>query len=103
MCYVSYVINIIIFYSNFKNDYKLTKQTPPPRKPSGRMLASSEGGPRFNTQSRTASYQRRYTNGTSSFLVWHSTLKREKLALSQELRQNQQKTTHPPYNTIDLI
>ena len=86
MCYVSYVINIIIFYSNFKNDYKLTKQTPPPRKPSGRMLASSEGGPGFNTQSRTASNLRRYKNGTSSFLFWHSTLKREKLALSQELR-----------------
>ena len=50
------------------------------------MLASSAGGPGFNPQSRTASYQRRYKNGTSSSLVWHSTLKREILALSQELR-----------------
>jgi len=42
----------------------------------------------FNPHSRTASYQRRYKNknGTSSSLVWHSTLKREILALSQELR-----------------
>ena len=51
-----------------------------------RVLASSAGCPRFNPQSRTASYQRRYKNGTSSSLVWHSTLKREILALSQELR-----------------
>ena len=28
----------------------------------------------------------RYKNGTSNSLVWHSTLKREILALSQELR-----------------
>ena len=41
----------------------------PPRYPSGRVLASSAGGPRFNPQSRTASYQRRYKNGTSSSLV----------------------------------
>ena len=29
---------------------------------SGRVLASSAGDPRFNPQSRTASYQRRYKN-----------------------------------------
>ena len=33
-------------------------------------------GPGFNPQPRTASYQRRYRNGTSSSLVWHSALKR---------------------------
>jgi len=33
---------------------------------SGRVLASSAGGPGFNPKSRTASYQRRYKNGTSS-------------------------------------
>ena len=49
-----------------------------------RVLALSAGGPGFNPQSRTASYQRRYKNGTSSSLVWHSTLKREILALSEE-------------------
>ena len=39
----------------------------------------------FNPQSRTASYQRRYENGTwLSSLVLHSILKREILALSQE-------------------
>ena len=32
-------------------------------------LASSAGGPGFNPQSRTPSYQRRYKNGTSSALV----------------------------------
>ena len=60
----------------------------PPRQPSGRVLASSAGGPGFNPQSRTASYLRRYKNGTSSTLVQHSTLKREILilALSRELR-----------------
>ena len=42
--------------------------------------------PGFNPQSRTASYQGRYKNDTSSSLVWHSTLKRQILALSQELR-----------------
>ena len=31
--------------------------------------ALSAGGPEFNPQSRTASYQRRYKNGTSSALV----------------------------------
>ena len=36
---------------------------------SGIVLASSAGGPGFNPQSRTASYQRRYKNGTSSALV----------------------------------
>ena len=50
------------------------------------MLASSGGGPGFNPQSRTVSYQRRYKNGTSIALVLHSTLKREILALSQELK-----------------
>ena len=40
------------------------------------MLASSAGGPGFDPLSRTASYQRRYKNGTSSSLVWHSTLKK---------------------------
>jgi len=33
------------------------------------VLASSVGGPGFNPQSRTVSYQRHYKNGTSSFLV----------------------------------
>ena len=33
------------------------------------LFSSSAGGPRFNPQSRTASYQRRYKNGTSSSLV----------------------------------
>ena len=44
-------------------------EIPPPRWPSGIVLASSAGGPGFNPQSRTASYQRRYKNGTSSALV----------------------------------
>ena len=35
----------------------------------GRVLATSAGGPGFNPQSRTASYQRRYKNGTGSSLV----------------------------------
>ena len=48
-----------------------------PRKPSDRVLASSVGGPGFNPQSRTVSYQRHYKNGTSSFLVQHSTFERE--------------------------
>ena len=39
------------------------------------VLASSARGPGFNPQSRTASYQRRNKNGTSSSLVLHSTLK----------------------------
>ena len=33
----------------------------------------------------TASYQSRYKNGTSSSLVWQTTLKRELLAPSEEL------------------
>ena len=33
------------------------------------------GGPGFNPPTRTASYQRSNKNGTSSSLVWHSTLK----------------------------
>ena len=37
--------------------------TAPPY-PSGRVLTSSVGGPGFNTQLRTASYQSRYKNGT---------------------------------------
>jgi len=41
------------------------------------VLASSAGGPAFNPQSRTASYQRRYKNGTSSAIVYHWTVKRE--------------------------
>ena len=44
---------------------------PPPRYPSGTVPASSAGGPGFNPQSRTAPYQRRYKNGTSSALVQH--------------------------------
>ena len=60
---------------------------PPPLQPSGRVLASNAGGPGFNPQSRTASYRRRYKNGTSSSLAWHSTFKREILTLSEELRQ----------------
>ena len=56
----------------------LTASKPPPRQPSGRVLASSVGGPGFNPQSRTASYQRQNNYGTSSSLVQlHSTLKRE--------------------------
>jgi len=39
-----------------------------------RALASSAGGPGFDPQSRTAWYQIRYKNDTSSSLVWHSTL-----------------------------
>ena len=42
---------------------------PPPRYPSGIVLASSAGGHGFNPQSRTASYQRRYKNETSCALV----------------------------------
>ena len=53
----------------------ISSQGPPPRQPSGRVLASGAGGPGFNPQSRTASYQRRYKNGNSSSLVWYSTLK----------------------------
>ena len=53
-----------------KNVYmKETYHYSPPRWPSGRVLASSAGGHGFNPQSRTASYQRRYKNGTSSALV----------------------------------
>ena len=48
---------------------------PPHRQPSGSVLASSAEGPGFNLQSRTAAYQRRNTNGTSSFIVQHSPLK----------------------------
>ena len=47
----------------------IPSQGPPPRQPSGRELTQSTGGPGFNPQSRTASYQRRYKNGTSSVLV----------------------------------
>ena len=42
---------------------------PPAGYPTGRVLVSSAGGPGFNPQSRTASYQGRYKNGTSSSLV----------------------------------
>ena len=67
--------------------FHISKQTFTPTRCRGRVLTSSTGRPGFNPQSRTASYQRRYKNGTSSTLIQHSTLKREKLALSQELRQ----------------
>ena len=50
----------------------------------GRALASSAGGPGFNPQSRTESYQSRCKNDTSSSVVWHSTIKREILALSEK-------------------
>ena len=66
------------------NMYMLPILKPPPRYPSGRVLASSAGGTGSNPQPRTASYQRLYKDGTSSTLVWHSTLKREILALSEE-------------------
>ena len=49
----------------FQNDSYIYKSLPPPRQPSGRVLASSAGGPGFNPQSRTASFQRRYKNGTN--------------------------------------
>ena len=45
----------------------LRQQVPPPRQPRGRVLASSAGGTGFNPQSRTASYQRHYKNGTRQF------------------------------------
>jgi len=44
--------------------------------PSWLYCTSSAGGPGFNPQSKTASYQRRYKNDTNSSLVWHSTLKK---------------------------
>ena len=50
------------------------------------MLASSAGGPRFSPQSRTASYQRRYKNDTSSDLFSTEHSNGKILALSQELR-----------------
>ena len=50
-------MRLVCFMSN--------KRSPLPRKPSGRVLASSAGGPGFNPQSRTASYQIRYKNGTT--------------------------------------
>ena len=40
-------------------------QTPHAQPPTHR----SGGGPEFNLQSRTVSYQRRYKNGTSSSIV----------------------------------
>ena len=53
---------------------------------SGRVLASSAGGPRFNPQSSTVSYQRRYKNGTSidNFACLALKVKRETLAISQK-------------------
>jgi len=48
---------------------KPNTNVPPPRTPSDRVMDSSAGGPGFTPQSRTASYQRRYKNGTSSSLV----------------------------------
>ena len=55
-----YVVNKLVF---------ILLWVPPPCEPSGRVLASSAGGPGFNPQSRTVSYQRRCKNGTSSALV----------------------------------
>ena len=83
---------------------------PPPRQPSDIVLASSVGGPGFNTshtehrpvilssasaggpgfnpQSRTASYQRRYKNGTRQCPCLALNVQKEKiLALSQELKK----------------
>ena len=77
---------LFVCYSSIIVCYSSTVNPPPHRQPSGRVLASSAGGPGIIPLSRTASYQRRYKNGTSSSLVQHSTLKREILALSQELR-----------------
>ena len=54
-------------FSKFLGDF--LNFLPPPRCPSGRVLPSSAGGPGFNPLTRTASYQRRYKNGTSSSLV----------------------------------
>jgi len=45
---------------------------PPPRQSSGRVLASSAGGPMFNPQPRNMSYQRHYKNDTSSSLTQHN-------------------------------
>ena len=45
--------------------------------------------------SRTTSYQRRYKKGTSSSLVYYTKLKKEILALSQELRLDK--------NVVDTI
>ena len=60
--------------------------SPPPRQPSGIVLASSAGRPGFNPQSRTASYQRRYkmVPVVPLFSTEHS--KGKILAFSQELR-----------------
>ena len=71
----------LMFYISHLFNY-----TPPPRYPSGIVLASSAGGPGFNHQSRTASYQRRYKNGTSSALFSTEHSKGKILALSQESR-----------------
>ena len=49
--------------------HNLQNITKLPRKHSGRVLASSVGGPGLNPQSRTAPYQRRFKNGTSNALV----------------------------------
>ena len=57
---------------SLKRNIGVYSSQPPPRQPSGRELASSAG---FNPPTRTESYQRRNKNGTSSFLVWYSTLK----------------------------
>ena len=59
---------------------------------SGRVLASSAGGPGFNPQSRTASYQRRYKKGTSGTLVYHSTLEREQNVMGKIWYRNPSKT-----------
>ena len=59
---------------------------PPPGLPSGIMLASSAGGPQFNPQSRTASYQDviKMVPVVPLFSTEHS--KGKILAISQELR-----------------
>ena len=65
----------ILEYAEGKTDSSDTSMyfyyslVPPPRYPSGRVLASSARGPGFNSQSKTASYKRRYKNGTSSSFV----------------------------------
>ena len=59
---------LCVLLGNKRYQFIFTVQ-PPPRCSSGRVLASNAGSPGFNPQSRTASYQRPYKNGTSSSLV----------------------------------
>ena len=67
------VLLIELKISDLHNRYNILimskSMSPPLRWPSDIVLASSAGGPGFNPQSTTASYQRRYKNGTSSALV----------------------------------